>query len=230
MNTSDNYDDWTLEQKTKTLEIAVNFLTNASVNGNLQEVKDLYTMIVQKFDTTVDTREGRRLKHSPLELAAEKGHHEIVDYLIPLSVFDYKNEALNKAAKKGHILCAQALIPHCPPEQLSDAMLNAVFTKHWAVADMLLALDPPHSVNNEYELCLIWSSVHRNPQFLSEFYTRCNPERAMERIKEAEERGNGWSEDEIRMLVDYHSPEGQRQRLVQHVDLAEKHSARKAKI
>ena len=223
------WDDWTLEQKTQSFEIAVNFLTTASLNGNLQEVKDLHTVIAQKFDTTGDTREGRRLKHSPLEWAAEKGHHEIVDYLIPLSVFDRKNKALNKAAEKGHTLCAQALIPHCPPEQLSDAMLDAVYTKHWAVADMLLALDPPLSVNNEYELCLIWSSAYRNPQFLSEFYTRCNPQRAMELIKEVEERGNGWSEDEIRMLVDYHSPEGQRHRLVQHVDAGER-TSRKLKI
>jgi len=228
MNTSDNYDNWTLEQKTQTLEIAVNFITRASTQGNLQDVKELHAMIAEKFDITVDTSDVHRLQHAPLEAAAEKGHHKIVDYLIPLSVFDHNNKALRKAAEKGRKLCVQVLIPQYSPEQLSDALLQAVYTRHWVIANMFLALDPPR-INDKYELCLIWASAHKNPKFLKRFYTLCNPDRAMELIQKAQERGGGWCGEQTALLRQYHSPEAQRERLVQQVGKLEG-TSRRAKI
>jgi len=222
------WDNWTLEQKTPSLDIAVNFLTTASLNGNLQEVKDLHALIVQKFDTTVDTQDVRRLQHTPLEWAAEKGHYEVVDYLIPLSVFDHRNTALNKAAQNGHTVCVHALIPHYSPEALSDAMADAVYKNQWDAADMLLAFDPPN-IHNEYELCLIWSSAHNNLAFLKRFYALCNPERALQMMRESEERGHGWSDEETELLRQYHSPQAQRERLAQQVGKG-KGTSRRAKI
>lgn len=195
---------WTLQQKTHSLKTAVDFIAAASQRGDLDEVKDLYALIAPTFDT-MGTRDARRLQHMPLEAAAAQGHVEVVEYLIPLSVFDGTNHALNNAARNGHLNCIQLLASHYPTNMLSVALTEAACANHVDCVMELLKMNPPNW-DDDYEVCLIWASANKNQQLLEYFYTRCNPDRALE-------ISDWWEDEELEMLAHYHSPEGQRERL-----------------
>ena len=228
----------TLEQKMQSLETATNFITSACMEGNLENVRTLYAATVERFDLTSDSIEVRRLKTYSLEKAAEYGRTRCLQYLLSLDHFGPTDKtvetaaakALEKAATKGYWDCMEVLIPHAPAKSLGKAMTMAAYTNHWTCVQHILPLVDPTDQEN-FEVCLLWSSAHKQPQFLAEFYSRCNPEAALEYA-----RGNHpgleprWTEDEMQMLVEYHGSLAQRERLVQHVGDFEKSNARKSKI
>jgi hypothetical protein len=146
------------------------------------------------------------LRTIPIAGAAAQGHLHVVNHLIPLSVFNGTNDALNSAARNGHLECLQALIPHCSTSMLSVALTEAACANHVECVMELLKTNPPN-LDDDYEVCLIWASANKNTQLLEYFYTRCDPERALVIGPE------WWEDEDLEMLMDYHSPEGQRERL-----------------
>lgn len=212
---------WTLEQKTHSLTTAIEFIVEASKRGNLEEVQSLWKLIGAKFPAP-DLTDEMDLKTLPISWAAAGGHVEVVKYLIPLSEFDHNNPALINACAKGYMECVRILLPHYLPQYLSVALIEAAYENHDNCVHELLAWNPPN-IDDAYEVCLIWASANKNKQLLECFYTRCNPERALE-ISE------WWDQEHSNMLVQYHSPEGQQQRLndaLTHNNLLDK---KKAKI
>lgn len=211
---------WTLEQKTHSLESAIDFIVSASAHGDIDELKDLWATVVEKFPC-MDTVEEEDLKTRPLQHAAAAGHLAVVNHLIPLSAFNPKSDALNCATRNGHLECLQALAPHYPPAMLSVALTEAACANHVECVMALLKMDPPN-IDDDYEVCLIWASANKNKQLLEYFYIRCNPDRALE-------ISDWWEDEDLEMLVHYHSPEGQRQRLKEKIGGVQ-HFRRKAKI
>lgn len=90
-------------------------------------------------------------------------------------------------------------------------------------------VDPEDKDN--FETRLVWSSAHKQPQFLPKFYARCNPEAALEH---AQENHLGleplWTAEEIQMLVEYDSAEQQRNRLEKVVGKTSIQSVRKSNM
>lgn len=231
MNTSDNYDDWTLEQKTQTLEIAVNFITRASTQGNLSELQQLCSVVLERFDA-VHGWDFQRLKKHPLEFAAEYGRTTCLQYLVTNNLFDGDgvDRALEKAASKGYWDCMQVLIPLANPKSIGAAMSTAAHQNHWTCVRHILPFVDPLD-NKNFQLCLVWSSANKKAEFLAEFYARCNPEAALEYALEHDEGWQSrWSKDEMQMLVEYHSAEQQRKRLEKVVGETLTQSVRKSKM
>lgn len=198
------WNKWTLQDKTHSLKTAMDFIAAASQRGDLEEVQSLWNLVDAKFPTR-DAAVEARLKTIPITVAAAQGHAHVVNHLISLSTFDNTNDALNSAARNGHLACLRLLAPHYPTSMLSVALTEAACTNHVDCVHELLAMNPPN-IDDDYEVCLIWASSNKNKQLLEYFYTHCNPDRALE-ISE------WWEDEELEMLVHYHSPEGQRERL-----------------
>lgn len=195
---------WTLQDKTHSLKTAMDFIAAASQRGDLEEVQSLWNLVDAKFPTR-DAAVEAQLKTIPITVAARQGHTHVVNHLISLSTLDNTNDALNSAARNGHLECLRVLAPHYPISMLSVALTEAACTNHVDCVHELLAMNPPN-IHDDYEVCLIWASANKNKPLLEYFYSRCNPDRALE-ISE------WWEEDELEMLVHYHSPEGQNERL-----------------
>lgn len=219
--------NWTLEQKTQSLEIAINFITNASVKGNLSELQQLCGVVLERFDP--DSREFRRLKKEPLEWAAEYGRTRCLQYLLATHLFDRVDRALQNAAKKGYWDCMEALIPFATPKGIGAAMSVAAYQTHWTCVRRILPfVDPTDSEN--FELCLAWSSAHKHQHFVAAFYTRCNPEVVLENARNEGYGSPRWTAEEMQMLAEYHSPKKQRERLNECVGPSPIQSDRKAKM
>ena len=157
MNTTDN---WTIEQKTESLRSSIDFIVSASAYGDMEKLKDLWATVVAKF-SCMDTVDEEDLKTRPLQHAATAGRLAVVNYLIPLSVFNSNSDALNSAARNGHLECLQALAPHYPPAMLSVALTEAACANHVECVMELLKMDPPN-IDDDYEVCLIWASCATN--------------------------------------------------------------------
>lgn len=225
-----NLHNLALEQKTSLLKHFIDFIGVTCDSGDLEKLQSLQKMIVEHFYPLDDANE-RILKHMPLRNAAFYGHLHLVKYLIPLSVFDDKSDALNSAARNGHVECLQALIPYYQPHMLSIALTEAVCTNHVNCVTELLKHNPPN-FQNTYEICLIWASARKNMELLEYFYTCCNPSLALDIIeKDTNQYGEAWwNNEQLEMLQHYHSSEAQRERLEESVGNVSTQRDRKAKM
>lgn len=225
-----NLHNLALDQKTHLLKHFIDLIGATCNSGDLEKVQSLQKMIVEYFSPLDDANEWI-LKHMPLGNAAFYGHLHLVKYLIPLSVFDDKSDALNSAARNGHVECLQALIPYYPPHMISIALTEAVCTNHVNCVTELLKHNPPNS-QNTYEICLIWASAQKNMELLEYFYTCCNPSVALDIIEtQINQYGEGWwSDEQVEMLKHYHSSEAQKRRLESVVFPSGKTTARISKI
>lgn len=223
------WDNWTLEQKMQSMEIAVNFITTASVQGNLSELQQLWGAVLERFDPATHSREFRILKNLPVKFAAEYGRTACLQYLLSQNLFNQVDTALEEAAKNGHWDCMEAVIPFATVKGIGAAMSMAAHKNHWTCVQQILPFVDPNDSEN-FELCLVWSSAHKQPKFLAEFYTRCNPEKVLDHTWNERYGATRWTAEEMQMLAEYHSPEKQRERLEVCVGDGPTQSDRKAKM
>lgn len=201
-------------------------IRRATVNGNLKEVRQLVEE--EGFDLTSDSHVVRDFRLTAVSVAAKLGQHDIVEFLIPYSLFE-RSDALEGAACQGHTKSVRLLMPHYTSFDISEAMVEAAHCNQWECVDALLSMNPSNT-DDQYELSLIWASAHNKNDYVERLYPLCNPIRVVQLIDNAARYNRGWSTTQLHLLTRYNTPEAQRERLEKQVDLAEKHSARKAKI
>ena len=204
----------------------LNTITHATREGNLQDVRRLVEEA--QFDLHSDSKVVRDFRLRTVSVAASLGQHDIVEFLIPYSLFD-RSDALEKAAIHGCTKSVRLLMPHYTPCDISEAMVDAAHNNHWGCVEALLSMNPSNT-DDQYELTLIWASAHKKKDYVERLYPLCNPARVLQLIDNAARYNRGWSTTQLHLLTRYNTPEAQRERLEKQVDLAEKHSARKAKM
>ena len=130
-------------------------------SGNL----DLVKMLVDEFGADVDQRHFH--KKSALHEAADKGHLEIVDYLLenqadPNNVRMFMNPALHKAVRNGHEDVVKALLEHGAnpfahrigsdsPFEIAVEAKNSAMIK--AIFDAAIVKDYNHNDNVDMHSC-----------------------------------------------------------------------------
>jgi len=87
----------------------------------------------------------------------------------------------------------------------------------------------PSNTDDQYELSLIWASVHNKNDYVERLYPLSNSRRVVQLIDNAARYNRGWSAEQLHLLTRYNTPEAQCERLqrqVQHMG----EPARKSKM
>ena len=200
-------------------------ITHATVKGDLQEVRRLVEE--EGFDLTSDSHVVRDFRLTAVSVAAKLGQHDIVEFLIPYSLFE-RSDALERAACQGHTKSVRLLMPHYTSFDISEAMVEAAHHNQWECVDALLSMHPSNT-DDQYELSLIWASVHNKNDYVERLYPLSNSRRVVQLIDNAARYNRGWSAEQLHLLTRYNTPEAQCERLqrqVQHMG----EPARKSKM
>lgn len=196
---------------TLNLEQIVKHMNAAVMRDDLKLLKHLCEAAHSKFDLSVNTQDVSNLKTEPLVSAIEYGREEMVDYLLPYSVFT--SDAFNATtALDACLRCDQAevaakVIPYYSAEDLRRYIAIAAEQNIWTIVELISQHVNADAV--EYQNVLLWASSLENQKALEKYYTIERGHNVLQRVELSrdpnyqDDFGRVYPEN-IEMLVEHH--------------------------